>query len=471
MTSNSIRRALATFALVLATAAGAAAQGSFYREVEKDGRIYVFNNMTQFADWEKSGEMGVGITLLGYGPKGETMVFDSEEAIHLYNFKHNRPGDPRPQPVSGPRPTFSWRDGATTLLFPGVAQVKISNRVQARYSHDLPDDTVQLPGTPDKGDARGSFRIRRAKLKIDGWFYRPWLLYEVQTNWPAITGGAVNTLLEDANINWDITKGERTFMVKFGQYKVPFGLQELTSSGSQQFVDRSQVSNTYARGRDTGIQLWGRLLGHKIEWRAGAFNGNGLTRTINDNDEFQYNARLLFQPNGVVPLAAGLGNSGPLFSEADFESTDKPIWAIGLNYEKNDFFRTTTGTDLRDDVYGADAIFKFKGFCATGAYFWREREPEPAANGTPGTKFDSNGFYAQAGYLLGAKRQWEVVGRYGSFDPTSLTGGNDQTEVRGGLNYYYVKHALKVQADFGRLKNKANGVENDEFRIQTQFLF
>ena len=471
MTSNSIRRALGALALMLAVAGVAHAQGSFYREVAKDGRIYVFNNMAQFADWEKSGEMGVGITLLGYGPGGETMVFDSEQAIHLYNFKHDRPGDPRPQPSPTPPPTISWSNGVTTMLFPGVAQVRISNRVQVRYSHELPDETVTLPGAAGPGDSRGSFRIRRAKFKIDGWFYRQWLLYELQLNWPAASVANPAAFVEDANINWDLTKGERKFMVKFGQYKVPFGLQELTSSVSQQFVDRSQVSNTYSRGRDAGIQLWGRLLGDKVEWRAGAFNGNGVGRTANDNDEFQYNARLVFQPNGVVPLAAGLGNSGPLFSEADFESTDKPIWAIALNYEKNDFFRTTTGTDLRDDVYGADAIFKFKGFSATGAYFWREREPEPSATGAPGARFDSNGFYAQAGYLVGAKRQWEVVGRYGSTDPTSLTGGNDQTEMRGGLNYYYTRHALKVQADYGRLKNKANGVENDEFRIQTQFLF
>lgn len=469
--ASSLRRFAAAVVLVAATAAGAAAQGSFYREVAKDGRIYVFNNMAQFSDWEKSGEMGVGITLLGYGPAGETMVFDSEQAIHLYNFKHDRPGDPRPQPSPSPSPSVTWRDGATTLLFPGVAQVRISNRVQVRYTHELPDETVTLPGVPDRGDSRGSFRIRRAKFKIDGWFYRPWLLYELQTNWPAVTGANAGAFLEDANVNWDVTKGERRLMVKLGQYKVPFGLQELTSSGSQQFVDRSQVSNVYARGRDAGLQLWGRLLGDKVEWRAGVFNGSGLTRTANDNDAFQYDARVMFQPNGVVPLAAGLGNSGPLFSEADFESTDKPIWAVALNYEKNDFFRTTSGTDLRDEVVAVDGIFKFKGFSATGAYFWREREPEPAAGGAPGATFDSNGFYAQAGYLIGAKRTWEVVARYGATDPTSLTPGNDQTEVRGGLNYYYVKHALKVQADFGRLKNKANGVANDELRIQTQFLF
>jgi phosphate-selective porin OprO/OprP len=468
MTSTMVRALAAV--LVLGLAGAAFAQGTFYREVEKDGRIYVFNNMKQYADWEKSGEMGVAITLLGYGPKGETMVFDSEEAIHLYNFKHDRPGDPRPQPTPSPGTAVSWRDGATTLLFPGVAQIRINNRLQVRYTHELPDETVQLPGTPARGDSRGSFRIRRAKLKIDGWFYRQWLLYELQVNWPAVTGSNVGALLEDANINWDLTKGDRKFMIKFGQYKVPFGHQQLTSSGSQQFVDRSQVSDTYARGRDTGIQLWGRILGDKVEWRVGAFNGNGLTRATNDNDEFQYNARVMVQPNGVVPLAAGLGNSGPLFSEGDFESNDKPIWAVAVNFEKNDFFRTTTGTDLRDDVWEFDGIFKFKGFSANGAYFLREREPEPPATG-PAQKFDSNGYFAQAGYLIGAKRQWEVVARYGSFDPTSLTGGNDQSEWRGGLNYYYVKHALKVQADYGRLKNKANDVENDEFRIQAQFLF
>ena len=64
-----------------------------------------------------------------------------------------------------------------------------------------------------------------------------------------------------------------------------------------------------------------------------------------------------------------------------------------------------------------------------------------------------------------------MVARYGSFDPTSITAGNDQTEVRGGLNYYYTRHALKVQADFGQTENKANGQKNGEFRLQTQFLF
>jgi phosphate-selective porin OprO and OprP len=447
------------------------AQGSFYREVAKDGRIYVFNNQRMYMDWEKSGEMGVGITLLGYGPGGETMVFDSEEAIHLYNFKNNRPGDPRPQPTPTPGPTISWSNGATTMNFPGIAQVRINNRIQVRYTHEMPDDAVTLPGTGGPGDSRGSFRIRRAKFKVDGWFWKSWLLYELQVNWPGLTGANVGAILEDANINWDLTQGNRTFMVKFGQYKVPFGRQQITSSGSQQFVDRSLVSDTFARGRDTGIQLWGRLLGDKVEWRAGAFNGNGLTRTINDNDSFQWNARVMIQPNGVVPLATGLGNSGALYSESDFESTDKPIWAVAANYEKNNFHRTTTNIDLKDQVWEFDGIFKYKGLFLTGDVYLREREPEPPANGGPAVKFDSNGWYVQGGYLFGSRRQWELAGRYGSLDPSALVNTNDLTEWRVGASFYYQRHFLKVQADFGRLENKANGQGNDEFRVQTQFQF
>lgn len=456
---------------VLVGAGSVHAQGTFYREVEKDGRIYVFNNQRAYLDWEKSGEMGVAITLLGYGPKGETMVFDSEEAIHLYNFKHGRPGDPRPQPTPSPGPTVSWRDGATTLLFPGLAQVRINNRIQVRYTHEFPDETVQLPGTAARGDSRGSFRIRRAKFKVDGWFWKQWLLYELQLNWPGVTGANVGALLEDANINWDLTTGERKLMVKFGQYKVPFGRQQLTSSGSQQFVDRSQVSDTYARGRETGVQLWGRIWGDRVEWRVGAFNGNGLTRSTNDNDTFQWNARVMLQPNGVVPLATGLGNSGPLFSESDFESTDKPIWALAANFERNDFHRTTTGIDLKDTVWEFDGMFKYKGLFLTADVFLREREPEPATPGGAVLKFDSNGWYVQGGYLIGAKRQWEIAGRYGTFDPTSRVAGNDQREWRVGASFYYQRHALKVQADYGQLENRQTGVKNDEVRLQTQFLF
>ncbi len=55
-----------------------------YQEVKKDGRIYVFDSSERKEAFEKSGELGKGIIKIGYGPKGETVIFDSEEAVIEY---------------------------------------------------------------------------------------------------------------------------------------------------------------------------------------------------------------------------------------------------------------------------------------------------------------------------------------------------------------------------------------------------
>ena len=84
--------------LVLA-AAPAIAQGMYYKEITKDGRIYVFNVAANAERFEKTGEMGIGITKPGAGPNGETIVGDNERAIQLYFFKH---GISEPVPGTDP---------------------------------------------------------------------------------------------------------------------------------------------------------------------------------------------------------------------------------------------------------------------------------------------------------------------------------------------------------------------------------
>ncbi len=454
--SSFVRHCLASAGALLvslALAAGASAQGMYYKEIKKDGRIYVFNKAKQAEAFEQSGEMGVGITRPGVGPNGETVVADSEEALELFFFKHgiaqvvDKPKKPKAD--------VKWADGKTTLDF-DKAQVNVSNRVQLRYSHVLPDDAVQLPGTEAAGDSQGSFRIRRAKFKLDGWFYKKELTYEVQLNWPAATGSNVGAFLEDANIDWDLSK-KQTFRVKLGQFKYPQSRQELTSSGSQEFVDRSLVENRYSLGRDTGLQLWGTVANKKLEWRAGVFNGNGLTRTTNDNAKFLFAARLQFQPNG-----------DPKYSEADFDSKDKLLWAVGAFYNQNDLRFATANNDLDLELWGVDAVVKKSGVFLTGTYYSRDSRPET------GTGFDDEGWFAQGGYLFG-KQHWEAAFRYGQFDPTNLVGNDKQKEIGGALSYYYNKHNLKVQADFRSIENEAGnsgaGTTNNEFRLQTQFIF
>lgn len=62
----------------------------FYREVPKDGRLYVFAASGELERWEQSGEIGKATTRLGAGPNGETVVFDSVDAVRLFNLRHGR---------------------------------------------------------------------------------------------------------------------------------------------------------------------------------------------------------------------------------------------------------------------------------------------------------------------------------------------------------------------------------------------
>ncbi len=435
--SRKVLLALAVTILAL-VAQFASAQGMFYAEEEKDGRIYVFNNMKSYEMWKTGGELGVSITRPGEGPNGETMVFDTDEAIHLYNFRHGKPGEVlvRPEPAPKPKMNFSWKDGKTTFET-DKAQLVLSNRVQLRFTEEM----------PEVGDDKGSFRVRRAKTKFEGWFYNKKTTYELQLNW-ADTASS----MEDANINYDFL-GDKSIMVKAGQFKVPFGRQELTSSGSQEFVDRSIVSSEYAKGRDVGVQLWGMALNNMIDWRVGAFNGNGRNKSSNDNDKYQYNARVTFQPFGDLK-----------YSETDFDSKDKPLFAVALQYEDNDLHGATTGNDRAHEILGGDIAFKYKGLFAFAEAFYRDNDFET------GLDTESEGIHYQVGYLFPNKK-FEAALRFAQNDPNVDVANDAQTEKGVAMNWFFNKHAYKIQSDYRQVENNKTKQTNDEFRVQLQFIF
>lgn len=101
---------LLALALALSAASAATAQvtGLYYQEVAKtdENRIYVFNTPEKFHSWEKSGEMGTAVTILGAGPNGETIVAENETAMDLFLFKHNLPAYERPTPKPTPPADF-----------------------------------------------------------------------------------------------------------------------------------------------------------------------------------------------------------------------------------------------------------------------------------------------------------------------------------------------------------------------------
>jgi hypothetical protein len=501
-------------AMWLLMAPAASAQGFYYKEIEKDGRIYVFNNAEQAGRFEKSGEMGTGITRPGVGPKGETVVADSERALQLFFFKHGiSEVVPEPPP---PVQRVEWRDGRTRITT-DLAYLEISNRIQPLFRQENPDtppNGTTLPGLEDPADQRGSFRIRRARFKLEGWIWKQNLTYEVQLDWAALNAGfspsstsgassagaAANpgAALIDANMAWD-PQGAGKFRALFGSFKVASFRQQLTSSGNQQFVDRSLVSDEYAKGRDLGVAVQGVLFNNTIEYRASVTNGAGLNQAANDNDTYQYNGRLMWQPNGNQTLVQRAWVSGALYSESDFESTTVPLYAVALNFESNDNYRVVNPmngrpANMKSYTASVDGVYKFRGLFLTGEYFWRQRETPTLVAANINRIFQSPGFYVQGGQMLNLARTWEVAARYGRRDPNDLIddegtdptrfGTDAETEMRVGLSYYYKRHNLKLQADAGQIETQLAplpiepGVfsgpqirKNRELRIQLQFIF
>ena len=440
-------------ALVLALSAASAitaqVTGLYYQEVEKEGRIYVFNTPERYQSWQSSGDIGTAITLLDRGPNGETVVAENETAVDLYLFKHNLPAYERPTPKAVP-PAFdvSWKDGKTTIKSKS-AELNISNRLQVRATDE--DREIEPANDPD----RTSFTIRRMRTKFDGWVYTKDLTYELQFD----TAQQTN-LLQDANVNYDFTKGKKFFMVKAGQYKVPFGRQQQTSSGSQQFVDRSVVSDTYARGRDIGVQLWGTPYNSKIDWRVGVFNGNGRTVTRNDNDDLQLNARLMWQPFGDVK-----------YSESDFEASAKPLLALAVDYEGSTREVAAAGTTAahqnEQSIIGYDVVFKFKGLSLFAENFERENDRSLVTL----ADFDDAGFVAQAGYFV-IPQHFELALRYGDLDPNKDRDNDERLEKGVAVNYFWNKHNNKLQADYREIETQGTRTTKDkEVRLQYQIIF
>ena len=110
-------------------------------------------------------------------------------------------------PQATPAPAGGYKivheDGATTLTLEN-AEISLSNRLQFRFIEEIPPDNVRLPGTTADGQSKPSFRIRRAKTSLEGWFWKKELTYEVQLSWAGPEAGAsTQTPLEDALLTWD----------------------------------------------------------------------------------------------------------------------------------------------------------------------------------------------------------------------------------------------------------------------------
>jgi hypothetical protein len=313
---------LAALALVgvvlLAAAAPAAAQGLWYREVEKDGRIYVFNTEKKYKEWLVSNDMGVAITMLGQGPNGETVIAENENAIDLYNLKHDRPGYSRPVP----KPASTAIAPPTLLRWGTEGELKFGLNLQAWYIGDdspyaIPPAGGSAPTNATLGNYIGAntFRLRRAEIKLYGKVNGSWG-YEVMFD-PAkaivSTANAANPNSNDAKILQDLAvafTGLRGWEFALGQKKITLTEEGVRSSSELDFPERSQITRAISDRREAGVFVKGDVIEPITVWSS-ITNGTISNSLDDSNDTVRFCGRvdLKFVP-GLNFGGSGCQNGG-----------------------------------------------------------------------------------------------------------------------------------------------------------------
>ncbi|MGQ9835453.1 MAG: porin [Thermoanaerobaculaceae bacterium] len=366
------------------------------------------------------------------GPISKTSLAGSTTLAFLAN---NLPASKQAGAGVAPMlPSVTWKDGKTTITFAN-AELSFSHRMQLRFTDLQVENGHNVP----------SFRVRQFKTILNGWVYDKDLRYELQLNW------ADAKPLDVASVSYDLSRGKNLLVIKAGQFKVPFGRQQLASAGSLEFVDRSIVSTTFARGKDIGVELSGLPWGGKLDWRVGAFNGAGRNAIANDNGSLQVDARVAWQPFGQLGL-----------SEGDLNVSSEPKVALAAQFESND--RRDTPDNVKQITWGGDGELLWRGFFLFTEFFHGRREPV----GIPA--YDSKGLALQAG-LTFVPARWEVAARYAVVNPSDRRKHDLQTEKGVALNYFIRQHGHKLQADLRQLEDERLKERSWEFRLQYQLVF
>ena len=219
--------------------------------------------------------------------------------------------------------TVSYEDGLWFKSEDASVQVGITGRVAAQY-RAIMDRPSDVP--PTAGASRtqpNSLFLRNARIDLQGLF-RHQIEFKLQLDAPSgvqsNTGtppSAVTATVQDAYLAW---RPSADFMLRFGQFKEPFGQEQTTGFRAIDFVERA-VLDRLTPGRDLGIAITARGLDGLLEVELGAFNGN--SRSVADaNDEKDVTGRLRVSPfKGVEGLIQGLrlGVAG-MFGDIDGDS-------------------------------------------------------------------------------------------------------------------------------------------------------
>lgn len=333
--------------------------------------------------------------------------------------------------------------------------------------------TGLIPEVGDGTDPSISVFIRRARIRLEGQMPHH-LSFVLHLGFSAndLEPDAPNPI-RDLYVQWN---GLRDLSIRAGQMKVPFDTQRWVSSSSLQLVDRSPMTIELNLDRDIGVLLYSDDLlgwGHRLHYAVGVWQGDGRNR-IGTNTGLLYTARLRFTPFGAMDDKV----------EGDIERGKNARVGIGASIGRNLATprpRSTQGLPYQLATFdfthaGADVSLKWRGFSLLGQGYLRQADVASKTNVLGDgmlTEFSRSawGWFVQGGAFI---TDWlELAARYGDLRPFA---GTDPTLVRireigGGVNVFFLRHDLKIQADYFWLDDGRGNAGRHQVRLLAQLYF
>ncbi len=341
-------------------------------------------------------------------------------------------------------PYFHYGEGLGITSPDSLFQLNIRFRMQNRLAFITESES-------DLSIKEVEARVRRLRLRFDGFVYSPKLIYVIQLAFTRADMDFDDTnfanIVRDAMVLYNVTDH---FTIGLGQTKLPGNRQRVNSSGDLQLPDRSIVNSTFNIDRDFGLQLYytNAIRAFHYVMRGAISSGEGRNITSSDRG-LAYTGRVEFLPLGIFT------NGGDYF-EGDLSREPKPKVSLGLTHSTNQN-AIRTGGQLGTFLYEPrdigtsmiDFLFKYQGWSFATEFLNRESSNPITMNEVGDIRyvFAGHGENYQGSYLF--KDDIEVVGRYSKVRPDRrIQEFEEMTEqYTVGVTKYIRGHRLKLQSD------------------------
>ncbi len=334
---------------------------------------------------------------------------------------------PPPNPPPNPTTPNAGHDKKFFLSdTPRDNRLNISGQLQFRYKATFQDDDPGVIGAGN--DATVGFSMRRAKIKFDGSVVSERLKFKVIGAFSRSSGALI---LEDALMSYEINTD---WTVRAGQFKAPFLREELVSSTSQLFVERSVVNETFNQDFSQGIEL----SYSNSRFRTTAMVSDGLaSRNTPYNTPGEADIALTARAEALIIKADDWKRFKDLTSWRGGETNA----LLGGAIHWQTMGRTNpAGPDIDMLALTADASVEGDGWNTFASVVWRRMDT------AAGMEFDDLGASVQGGVFV--TDSTELIARWDAVFADSNRGGAGDVfnTISVGFNHYFVpeSHAAKL---------------------------